>query len=113
MQTGIGYFTAAVNGNPTGRTAFAAALNCRAMNTSAILARINERLSAMGLTAAAASRQAGLTVDAIRNLKRGVKDGKGGSTIRTISALAPILGTSTSWLLDGVGEPNSDSAFDI
>lgn len=70
-----------------------------------VLKRVEVRLEAVKLSAAAASRQAGLSEDAIRNLKRAVEqpgDRKGVST-RTIAALAPVLHTTTGWLLDGIG----------
>jgi SOS-response transcriptional repressor LexA len=44
-----------------------------------------------------------LSEDAIRNLKRAVKepDGRKGVSTRTITALAPVLETSAAWLLTG------------
>lgn len=69
-----------------------------------ILARIEERLAATKQSATFASKAAGLSEDAIRNLRRAVeKDERQGVSTSTISALAPVLKTSASWLLEGVG----------
>ncbi|MDH6265513.1 transcriptional regulator with XRE-family HTH domain [Rhizobium sp. SG_E_25_P2] len=70
-----------------------------------VLSRIEERLDALGISAASASQKAGLSKDAIRNIQRSVKSGKrvGVSTI-TLDKLAPVLKTTTSWLLNGVGD---------
>lgn len=69
-----------------------------------VIHRVEQRLKAVGLSATAASKQAGLSEDAIRNMKRAVSQGgrKGVST-ETISKLAPILQTTTGWLLEGAG----------
>lgn len=57
-----------------------------------VLQRIEERLSALGLTARAASLKAGLSADAIRNLQRAVeKGGRKGVTTRTINQMARDL----------------------
>lgn len=71
-----------------------------------VVARIEKRLKAVGKSAAAASGDAGLSVDAIRNMQRAAKepDKRKGVSTRTISALAPILGTTVDWLLNGTGE---------
>lgn len=75
------------------------------MELSEVVKRVERRLAATGKKAAVASRQAGLSEDAIRNMKRALESGgrKGVSTT-TISALAPVLGTSVGWLLRGEGE---------
>jgi hypothetical protein len=68
--------------------------------------RVEHRLSVVGLTASAASKAAGLSEDAIRNMKRAAEDpetGRKGVSTRTISALAPVLRTTAGWLLDGDG----------
>jgi phage repressor protein C with HTH and peptisase S24 domain len=72
----------------------------------AVLARIEKRLLAVDLKAAQASRRAGLSPDAIRNLRRAAKGEltRQGASTRTIDLLAPVLGTTPGWLLDGVGE---------
>jgi phage repressor protein C with HTH and peptisase S24 domain len=72
------------------------------MDLRAVVARIDERLLAVGMSSAAASKAAGLSADAIRNLKRAVAtDAKRGVSLTTIAALAPVLGTSAAWLSDG------------
>ncbi|MCI0601142.1 MAG: S24 family peptidase [Beijerinckiaceae bacterium] len=74
------------------------------MELEEILTRIESRLIAVGLSAHAASLAA-RRPDAIRNLKRAVKnhDRRGVST-ETLMALAPVLKTTAAWLLEGVGE---------
>lgn len=69
-----------------------------------VVKRIQQRLDALGKTATAASVEAGLSRDAIRNIKRIVNNpnpSRRTVTTRTISALAPVLQTSSSWLLEG------------
>jgi SOS-response transcriptional repressor LexA len=74
-----------------------------------VLNRIETRLKELGLSASAASRQAGLSEDAIRNMRRAVeKDDRQGVSTATIMALAPILQTTASWLLEGAGETGSN-----
>ena len=68
-----------------------------------LFARIEARLSELGVTAAAASRKAGLSVDAIRNIGR-----TGGATARTLEALAMALETSVESLIKG--EPAAEPA---
>ena len=63
-----------------------------------ILRRIDERLKATGLSQDKASKAAGKP-DAIRNIRRAVKEGQGGVNLRTLEALAPVLQTSSAWLL--------------
>lgn len=71
---------------------------------SEVLARIEERLLAVKLSATAASKNAGLSEDAIRNMRRAVeRDERQGVSTATIFALAPVLKTSPSWLIEGVG----------
>jgi len=73
-----------------------------------VLARIEHRLKVVGIAASAASTTAGVSIDAIRNLKRAVKDGKRkGISTSTLVALAPVLKTNVAWLLDGVGDENA------
>lgn len=70
-----------------------------------VLRRIDIRLREVNLSSTAASRQAGLTEDAIRNMRRALASGgRQGVSTRTISALAPVLKTTTGWLLEGVGD---------
>jgi SOS-response transcriptional repressor LexA len=111
MEPNIGNFTAAVNGYLTGRETPPRRSYYRPMLQD-VLSRIEERLRVVGLSAAAASRQAGLSEDAIRNLKRAVKepDGRKGVSTRTITALAPVLQTSAAWLLTGEASDAGASA---
>ncbi len=75
------------------------------MELDDILTRIESRLAALGLSAHAASLLA-RKPDAIRNLKRAVKNGdRRGITTETLGALAPVLETSAAWLLEGIGDP--------
>jgi hypothetical protein len=77
------------------------------MQLDDVLARIESRLKVMGLSAHAASLAA-KRPDAIRNLKRAVKNNdRRGITTETLMALAPVLKTTAAWLLEGVGEPAS------
>lgn len=76
------------------------------MELDDILARIESRLQAVGLSAHAASLAA-KRPDAIRNLKRAVKNNdRRGITTETLVALAPVLKTTAAWLLEGAGEPS-------
>lgn len=70
-------------------------------NLPEILARIDRRLEAVGLSATAASKAAGKP-DAIRNIRRAVESGNrhGVSTV-TLSALAPVLQATEAWLVTG------------
>jgi hypothetical protein len=71
---------------------------------SQVLERVEKRLKVVGLSAAAASKAAGLSEDAIRNMKRAeTKEGRAGVSTRTLSALAKVLGTTSGWLMDGSG----------
>jgi SOS-response transcriptional repressor LexA len=74
-----------------------------------IVQRIEERLQAVGLSAAAASKRAG-TPDAIRNMQRAARDGgRQGISTATLMKLAPVLKTSAEWLLEGKGTPDAVS----
>lgn len=80
--------------------------------------RITKRLEAVGLSANAASLKAGLSEDAIRNIKRAVETGReSGLSTQTILKLAPVLRTTASWLLEGVGteefDPNNGEVIDL
>ena len=71
-----------------------------------IYGRIDERMKALDLNPTSAARQAGLSLDAVRNIKRAIKDGKEVSiTTRVLEALAPVLGVTPAWLLSG--EPSN------
>ena len=73
------------------------------MELKDVLTRIESRLKALGLSAHAASLAA-KKPDAIRNLRRAVSNGdRRGVTTETLNALAPVLQTTASWLLEGVG----------
>lgn len=75
-----------------------------------ILDRIDKRLTAVGLAESKAAKLAGLSDSAIRNMRRAVREGKNqGASIKTIEALAPILNTSSAWLLEGTG--SEEGAF--
>ncbi|MDM7851839.1 LexA family protein [Pseudochrobactrum kiredjianiae] len=74
-----------------------------------ILERIDRRLLAVGLAESKAAKLAGLSDSAIRNMRRAVRNGKDqGASIKTIEAIAPILKTSSTWLLDGTGNEEGD-----
>ena len=79
-----------------------------------ILGRIQKRLKAVSLSESAAAQRAGLSKDAIRNMRRAVSEGKNrsGVSTKTLSKLAPVLETNLSWLLDGtdpeIGEGMGD-----
>lgn len=76
-----------------------------------LLKRVEKRLDALGISAQSASERAGLTKDAIRNLKRAAAAGKEtrkGISTRTASALAKALQTTESWLLSGEGAETYD-----
>jgi transcriptional regulator with XRE-family HTH domain len=57
--------------------------------------RLQDRLSARDISAQAASIQAGLGRDAVRNVLRGRSLG---ASMKTLSALAPVLGVTVEWL---------------
>lgn len=75
------------------------------MGLKDIVDRIDSRLAALGISATAASSRAGITRDAIRNMRRAVQsDRTSGVSTNTLEALAPVLETTASWLLDGSGD---------
>ena len=79
------------------------------MNLPEILARIEKRLVATGLSASGASKAAGKS-DAIRNLQRAVKENRRqGISTATLNALAPVLETTTVWLMAGAGSEVTSS----
>ena len=79
------------------------------MQLKDVLTRIEARLGALGLSAHAASLAA-KKPDAIRNLRRAVQNGdRRGVTTETLTALAPVLETTASWLLEGV-DPTATSS---
>jgi phage repressor protein C with HTH and peptisase S24 domain len=83
------------------------------MELEDVLARVESRLAALGLSAHAASLAA-KKPDAIRNLRRAVKNGdRRGITTETLVALAPVLKTTAAWLLEGVGGPEPGNLVKI
>lgn len=71
-----------------------------------VVQRVEDRLRAVGLSPRAASLKAKLSGDAIRNMQRAVgTPGRKGTTVRTLTALAPVLETSAHWLMTGEGDP--------
>ena len=75
-----------------------------------ILDRIEKRLKDVGISASAASLAAGLSKDAIRNIRRAKLQGiDAGVNIRTVEALAPVLKTSKAWLLGENDSPQERS----
>lgn len=76
-----------------------------------ILDRIEQRLIDVGLSASAASVAAGLSKDAIRNIRRARAQGVVvGVNVRTVEALAPVLKTTKAWLLGEGGEEERDAS---
>lgn len=67
-----------------------------------VVERIEFRLREVGLSAAGASKAAGLSPDAIRNMQRAVTAETGrinpGASTATLRALAPVLETTVAWL---------------
>lgn len=71
------------------------------LDLPAILARIEQRLADLSLSADEASKRAGKP-DAIRNIRRAVRKGQpGGVTLTTVAALAKTLSVRVSWLVEG------------
>lgn len=99
----IGNLTAHVNGFLTDGKAPGQRSEYRAMLRD-ILQRIEDRLAAVGLDPATASARAGLSKDAIRNIKRRADEGKEdlGVSTTTLVKLAPVLQTTPAWLIEGV-----------
>ncbi|WP_131116689.1 LexA family protein [Lichenihabitans psoromatis] len=114
IDTGFGNTTVKVNGYLTSSAKQEERSYYRSMELSEILARIERRLEKLGLSAASASKAAGKT-DAIRNLQRAVESGdkRQGISTATLNALAPILKTSSIWLLAGAGPESIDNPDEI
>ncbi|WP_438852633.1 hypothetical protein [Brevundimonas nasdae] len=108
----IGNFTASVNGYLTGgRNEHIRSTN--RMDLKAIVQRIHDRLAAVSKTARGASLEAGLSEDAIRNMERAARAGaQSGASVKTITALAPVLETTVAWLLEGAGDEQREHATD-
>lgn len=79
------------------------------MELAHVLGRIERSLKEVGLSADAASKLAGKP-DAIRNMRRAVKDGRPGFNIATITALARVLKKTPAWLIDGRGQRDAAEA---
>lgn len=108
----IGNPTALVNGYLTGYARKPGRSDYRTMLED-VVRRVEERLQALNLSATAASKAAGLSQDAIRNLQRAAKAGsRQGVSTRTINALAPVLETNVNYLLNGEGDPDESAATD-
>ena len=73
------------------------------MNAAAIIARIEQRIAELGLSARAASIKAGLSPDGIRNWQRRLTtDPEGvGITVDALHAVAVALGVEFIWLAEG------------
>ena len=100
----IGNITALVNGHITGRPNFSDRSFYRPMLAD-LLARIEARLEALGITASEASRNGGLSADAIRNIRRAVAEGRDqGVSTKTIAGLVKGLHTTEAWLMSGSGD---------
>lgn len=67
-----------------------------------ILKRIEARLKAVELDASVASKLAGLSDSAIRNIQRRKSAEGVGISTATLFALAPVLQTTPAWLLEGI-----------
>lgn len=80
-----------------------------------VVHRVEHRLEALGLSAQAASVQAGLSRDAIRNMQRAARqdDGRQGVSTKTLSSLATVLKTSPQWLLEGVGDEEGEGTVPL
>lgn len=103
MAPTIGFKTASVNGFQTDNRTKRDRLIYRTMSQD-LLIRIQQRLTAVGLSESAACRKAGLSPDAIRNFRRDLANGKSRSmNAATLEALAPVLKTTVNWLLTGEG----------
>ena len=104
----IGKITDLVNGQLTGTVPRACRSAYRSMLQD-VVRRIEKRLKAVGKSATAASKDAGLSEDAIRNMRRAVQKGdRQGISTRTVFALAPVLKTTAGWLLEGIGDEEAE-----
>lgn len=104
MTGNIGISTATVNGFLTAFPGTLELVCSQAMTEPEdILARIDRRLDAVGLSASAASEKAGLSKDAIRNIRRGLSRG---GKVETLQKLAPVLDTTLAFLLGHDPDPS-------
>lgn len=76
-----------------------------------VLKRIYERLEVVGLTESAAAKRAGLSADAIRNMRREVERGNAhrGASIKTLTKLATVLETTPEYLMSGKGDSEGET----
>jgi hypothetical protein len=73
-------------------------------SASAVLGRIDKRLTALGISDNAAGAQSGLSRDFIRTLRRNVKsDKQRGISTESLEKLAPTLKTTAEWLAKASG----------
>ena len=83
------------------------------MQLKDVLERVESRLKALNMSAHAAS-MAAKKPDAVRNLRRAVQNGeRRGITTDTLSALAPVLQTTASWLMEGTSQAPASSSLKI
>lgn len=70
-----------------------------------VYARIKMRMDKLEIKESKAAKDAGLSADAIRNVRRKLEAGNLNVSfnMNTINALAPVLGTTPAWILDGTG----------
>lgn len=74
------------------------------MDMQGLVERIEKRLAALDMKAAQASDAATGSKDTIRNWKRAAeKPSKAGVNMRTLAAVAEVLGTNVTWLADNIG----------
>jgi len=76
-----------------------------------IMGRIEQRLVLLGISVSEAERRAGKR-DAIRNIKRAAKSGRG-VTLKTLAAIAPALKTTPQWLMSGEGKAEVDELLEM
>lgn len=70
------------------------------MDMKALVDKIDQRLEALGLTAAEASKRATGSADTIRNWKRAASQGaSGGATLKTLEPIARVLETDVASLV--------------
>lgn len=83
------------------------------MDMQGLVERIEKRLAALDMKAAQASEAATKSKDTIRNWKRAAeKPGKAGANLRTVAAVADVLGTNVTWLVEGIGPEVGPSLSD-
>lgn len=84
------------------------------MDVKKLIERIDNRLQALSMTAAEASRLATGSPDTIRNWRRTAAKGEGSlPTHTTLSAVANALRTNYRWLADGIPPEEGDGAPDV